>query len=110
MVLNAYPHHCPRHGCSTTTTTTPPTPTPPTPTADGLWLWRSRPCPPPPRPAPLPHLPAPPAGDYIKYNSNSGFVQGDDLMRHTPQAFSHFTWSITRGFKICVDVQVRACV
>lgn len=44
-------------------------------------------------------------GDYIKYNSNSGFVRGDDLMRNTPQAFSHFTFELTRGNKICVDVQ-----
>jgi len=44
-------------------------------------------------------------GDYVKYNSNSGFVQGDDLLRHTPQAFSHFTFELTRGQKICVDIQ-----
>ena len=29
-------------------------------------------------------------GEYIKYNSNSGFV--DEHMRHTPHAFSHFTF------------------
>lgn len=44
-------------------------------------------------------------GDYVKYNSNSGFVQGDDLLRNTPHAFSHFTWELTKGLKICVDVQ-----
>eukprot|EP00798_Chlamydomonas_sp_ICE-L_P013514 gene13514-19378_t len=44
-------------------------------------------------------------GDYVKYNSNSGFVLGDNLLRHTPQAFSHFTYSLTKGQKICVDIQ-----
>ncbi|GIL71722.1 hypothetical protein Vretifemale_2235 [Volvox reticuliferus] len=44
-------------------------------------------------------------GDYVKYNSNSGFVKGDDLLRNTPQAFSHFTWVLTKGLKICVDIQ-----
>ncbi|KAG2449797.1 hypothetical protein HYH02_005320 [Chlamydomonas schloesseri] len=44
-------------------------------------------------------------GDYVKYNSNSGFVKGDDVLRNTPQAFSHFTWVLTRGMKICVDIQ-----
>ncbi|KXZ51661.1 hypothetical protein GPECTOR_11g114 [Gonium pectorale] len=44
-------------------------------------------------------------GDYVKYNSNSGFVKGDDLLRNTPQAFSHFTWTLTKGLKICVDIQ-----
>lgn len=48
-------------------------------------------------------------GDYIKYNSNSGFVHGDnnDVVRNTPQAFSHYTFELTGGYKICVDVQVR---
>lgn len=50
-------------------------------------------------------------GDYVKYNSNSGFVAGggadQELMRNTPQAFSHFTFELTKGLKICVDVQVR---
>ncbi|GLI63916.1 hypothetical protein VaNZ11_007055 [Volvox africanus] len=44
-------------------------------------------------------------GDYVKYNSNSGFVKGDELLRNTPQAFSHFTWVLTKGLKICVDIQ-----
>ncbi|GFR42631.1 hypothetical protein Agub_g3567 [Astrephomene gubernaculifera] len=44
-------------------------------------------------------------GDYVKYNSNTGFVNSDDLLRSTPQAFSHFTWVLTRGLKICVDIQ-----
>ena len=46
-------------------------------------------------------------GDYIKYNSNSGFVKGDnDVLRYTPQAFSHYTFELTHGKKICVDIQV----
>ncbi|MEW5299115.1 MAG: hypothetical protein WDW36_002161 [Sanguina aurantia] len=44
-------------------------------------------------------------GPYLKYNSNSGFVLADDLLRHTPQAFSHFSFDVTKGQKICVDVQ-----
>jgi len=44
-------------------------------------------------------------GDYVKYNSNSGFVMSDDLLRHTPQAFSHFTWVWSKGQRICVDIQ-----
>lgn len=44
-------------------------------------------------------------GDYIKYNSNSGFVQGGEELRNTPQAFSHFTYEYTHGCKICVDIQ-----
>ncbi|GAX82885.1 hypothetical protein CEUSTIGMA_g10311.t1 [Chlamydomonas eustigma] len=45
-------------------------------------------------------------GDYVKYNSNSGFVMGDnDVHRHTPQAFSHYTFELTHGYKMCVDIQ-----
>ena len=37
----------------------------------------------------------------------SGFVKGDnDVLRYTPQAFSHYTFELTRGKKICVDIQV----
>ncbi|PNH01509.1 Chaperone protein DnaK, partial [Tetrabaena socialis] len=32
--------------------------------------------------------------------------KGDDLRRNTPQAFSHFSWELTKGLKICVDIQV----
>eukprot|EP00884_Botryococcus_braunii_P010320 jgi/Botrbrau1/1928/Bobra.0005s0031.1 len=42
-------------------------------------------------------------GDYIKYNSNSGFV--DEVARNTPQAFSHYTFIESKGQKLCVDIQ-----
>ncbi len=43
-------------------------------------------------------------GDYIKYNSNSGFVDGK-FCRQTPQAFSHFTFERSGLELIVVDVQ-----
>ncbi|CAF4949387.1 unnamed protein product [Rotaria sp. Silwood1] len=43
-------------------------------------------------------------GNYIKYNSNSGFVC-DDTLRHTPQAFSHFTFEASCHELIVVDIQ-----
>ncbi|CAF4609593.1 unnamed protein product [Rotaria sp. Silwood2] len=43
-------------------------------------------------------------GNYIKYNSNSGFVC-DDTIRHTPQAFSHFTFEASCHELIVVDIQ-----
>ena len=42
-------------------------------------------------------------GDYIKYNSNSGFVS--DMNRLTPHAFSHFTFERSRHKLIIVDIQ-----
>ncbi|XP_065181615.1 eukaryotic elongation factor 2 kinase-like [Sycon ciliatum] len=42
-------------------------------------------------------------GNYIKYNSNSGFVS--DTQRRTPQAFSHFTFEHSAHHLIVVDVQ-----
>ncbi|VDO62482.1 unnamed protein product [Haemonchus placei] len=42
-------------------------------------------------------------GDYIKYNSNSGFVS--DIARKTPQAFSHFTFERSGHQMIVVDIQ-----
>ncbi|XP_052262104.1 eukaryotic elongation factor 2 kinase-like isoform X2 [Dreissena polymorpha] len=42
-------------------------------------------------------------GEYIKYNSNSGFV--DEKMRNTPQAFSHFTFERSGHQMIVVDIQ-----
>jgi elongation factor 2 kinase len=42
-------------------------------------------------------------GDYIKYNSNSGFVSSE--CRHTPQAFSHFTFERSGHKLIVVDIQ-----
>jgi len=34
---------------------------------------------------------------------SSGFA--DQAIRHTPQAFSHFTYSFTQGTALCVDIQ-----
>lgn len=42
-------------------------------------------------------------GEYIKYNSNSGFVS--DMNRLTPHAFSHFTFERSRHQLIIVDIQ-----
>lgn len=42
-------------------------------------------------------------GNYIKYNSNSGFV--DPCLRNTPQAFSHFTFERSGHQLIIVDIQ-----
>ncbi|KAL3981429.1 Alpha-kinase family protein [Acanthocheilonema viteae] len=42
-------------------------------------------------------------GEYIKYNSNSGFVT--DVCRKTPQAFSHFTFERSGHQLIVVDIQ-----
>ena len=43
-------------------------------------------------------------GDYIKYNSNSGFVDGK-VCRQTPQALSHFTFERSGHELIVVDIQ-----
>ena len=43
-------------------------------------------------------------GEYIKYNSNAGFVE-DLHMRLTPHAFSHFTFESSNHELIVVDVQ-----
>lgn len=42
-------------------------------------------------------------GQYIKFNSNSGFV--DENARFTPQAFSHFTFERSGHQLIVVDIQ-----
>ncbi|VDK50475.1 unnamed protein product [Cylicostephanus goldi] len=52
---------------------------------------------------PLFHLEHYIEGDYIKYNSNSGFVS--DIARKTPQAFSHFTFERSGHQMIVVDIQ-----
>eukprot|EP00794_Sanderia_malayensis_P009123 gene9123-10096_t len=44
-------------------------------------------------------------GNYVKYNSNSGFVLTDDNFRMTPQAFSHFTFERSGHHLIVVDIQ-----
>jgi len=43
-------------------------------------------------------------GDYVKYNSNSGFVD-NRVCRQTPQAFSHFTFECSGHELIVVDIQ-----
>merc|ERR1712223_358300 len=43
-------------------------------------------------------------GEYVKYNSNSGFVD-NRLVRQTPQAFSHFTFERSGHELIVVDIQ-----
>ncbi|XP_022095508.1 eukaryotic elongation factor 2 kinase-like isoform X2 [Acanthaster planci] len=43
-------------------------------------------------------------GNYIKYNSNSGYVS-DEKLRLTPQAFSHFTFERSGHKLIVVDIQ-----
>lgn len=43
-------------------------------------------------------------GDYVKYNSNSGFISSENV-RLTPQAFSHFTFERSGHDLIVVDIQ-----
>lgn len=43
-------------------------------------------------------------GDYVKYNSNSGYVE-ETTSRQTPHAFSHFTFERSGHELIVVDVQ-----
>nr|XP_039268427.1 eukaryotic elongation factor 2 kinase-like isoform X2 [Styela clava] len=54
--------------------------------------------------SPLYHLESYIEGDYVKYNSNSGFVFDEDI-RATPQAFSHFTFECSQHRLIVVDIQ-----
>jgi len=44
-------------------------------------------------------------GEYVKYNSNSGFVDIRGHCRQTPQAFSHFTFERSGHELVVVDVQ-----
>ncbi|KAJ8318097.1 hypothetical protein KUTeg_003188 [Tegillarca granosa] len=53
--------------------------------------------------SPLYHLEHFIEGNYVKYNSNSGFV--DESSRYTPQAFSHFTFERSGHQLIVVDIQ-----
>ncbi|XP_067943994.1 eukaryotic elongation factor 2 kinase-like isoform X2 [Watersipora subatra] len=55
--------------------------------------------------SPLFHLEHFIEGEYIKYNSNSGFVEDTKQCRHTPQAFSHFTFERSGHELIVVDIQ-----
>uniref|UniRef100_A0A7S3YR87 Alpha-type protein kinase domain-containing protein n=1 Tax=Lotharella globosa TaxID=91324 RepID=A0A7S3YR87_9EUKA len=42
-------------------------------------------------------------GPYRKHNSNFGYVSEEE--RNTPQAFSHFSWHISNGEVLVVDLQ-----
>ncbi|XP_076326442.1 eukaryotic elongation factor 2 kinase-like isoform X2 [Tachypleus tridentatus] len=53
---------------------------------------------------PLYHLEHYIEGNYIKYNSNSGFISRE-VRRLTPQAFSHFTFERSGHELIVVDIQ-----
>ena len=44
------------------------------------------------------------SGTFEKHNSNSGFVN-DEHQRNTPQAFSHFTFEMSEGNLMVVDIQ-----
>lgn len=54
--------------------------------------------------SPLYHLEHFIEGEYIKYNSNSGYIN-DKTLRRTPQAFSHFTFERSGHELIVVDIQ-----
>lgn len=54
--------------------------------------------------SPLFHLEHFIEGQYVKYNSNSGFVRCEAI-RMTPQAFSHFTFEKSGHELIVVDIQ-----
>lgn len=54
--------------------------------------------------SPLYHLEHFIEGQYVKYNSNSGFVRSEAI-RMTPQAFSHFTFERSGHELIVVDIQ-----
>jgi len=56
--------------------------------------------------APLYHIEHYIEGDYVKYNSNSGFVEEKSgHCRQTPQAFSHFTFERSGHEVMVVDIQ-----
>ena len=56
--------------------------------------------------APLYHIEHYIDGDYVKYNSNSGFVADKTgYMRQTPQAFSHFSLERSGHELVVVDIQ-----
>lgn len=55
--------------------------------------------------SPLFHLEHYIQGNYVKYNSNSGYVDVDSHLRNTPHAFSHFTFECSNHEQIVVDIQ-----
>jgi hypothetical protein len=46
-------------------------------------------------------------GDYVKFNSNIGFVNANDALSgfHRAQAFSHWTWEDSKGAVLACDIQ-----
>ena len=54
--------------------------------------------------SPLYHIEHYIEGEYVKYNSNSGFVDAK-ACRMTPHAFSHFTFERSGHELIVVDIQ-----
>lgn len=44
-------------------------------------------------------------GDYSKYNNNAGWTDNLSETSLIAQAFSHFSWQITRGYLMIVDLQ-----
>ena len=44
-------------------------------------------------------------GEYVKHNSNAGYVEDVMYLRSTPQAFSHFTFECSNHELIIVDIQ-----
>ncbi|CAF0889007.1 unnamed protein product [Brachionus calyciflorus] len=54
--------------------------------------------------SPLYHLEHYIEGNYIKYNSNAGYVE-NSIVRNTPNAFSHFTFEFSNHELIVVDIQ-----
>eukprot|EP00092_Neocalanus_flemingeri_P024251 GFUD01026300.1.p1 GENE.GFUD01026300.1~~GFUD01026300.1.p1 ORF type:complete len:702 (+),score=228.46 GFUD01026300.1:124-2229(+) len=55
--------------------------------------------------APLYHIEHYIEGDYVKYNSNFGFVEDTGKCRQTPQALSHFTFERSGHELVVVDIQ-----
>jgi len=56
--------------------------------------------------SPLYHIEHYIEGEYVKYNSNSGFVEDrTGQCRKTPQAFSHFTFERSGHEVVVVDIQ-----
>eukprot|EP00092_Neocalanus_flemingeri_P017441 GFUD01018866.1.p1 GENE.GFUD01018866.1~~GFUD01018866.1.p1 ORF type:complete len:707 (+),score=235.26 GFUD01018866.1:51-2171(+) len=56
--------------------------------------------------SPLYHIEHYIEGDYVKYNSNSGFVEDTSgKCRQTPQALSHFTFERSGHELVVVDIQ-----
>jgi hypothetical protein len=46
------------------------------------------------------------AGEYVKYNSNRGYVSpSDNKLNHVVQAFSHFTFERSKGEFLITDLQ-----